>query len=63
MSEPRDYPPEQLPAHDRLADEHDEDGWDRALHGRMADHATGPDDEPRTEPYDPDADPFLRGEG
>ena len=48
----------QLPAHDRLADERDELGWDREQHGRMADHAS--DDEPETVPYDPYADPFLR---
>ncbi len=51
------YPPEQLPAHDRLADEQDELGWDRDQHGRFVDFAT--DDEPETVPYDPDADPFL----
>ena len=58
----REYPPEELPAHDRLADEDDESGWDRAEHGRMADYAA-PDDAVETVAYDPDADPFLRGEG
>ena len=38
--------PNDLPLHDRLADEYDEDGWDREVHGRMIDFAT--DDEPET---------------
>ena len=42
-----DYPPEELPAHDRLADDCDELGWDRDLHGRMLDAAT-PDDTVQT---------------
>lgn len=47
----------ELPAHDRLADDRDELGWDRDEHGRMLDHA---DDTPvETIPYDPAADPFL----
>ena len=47
----------ELPAHDQLADDLDELGWDRAAHGRMADHA---DDAPvPTVAYDPAADPFL----
>lgn len=56
MSDP--FPPEQLPAHDRLADADDELGWDRDLHGRLVDFAT--DDAPATVPYDPATDPFLR---
>jgi hypothetical protein len=28
--------------------------WDRETHGKMADYATDPDDEPQTEPYDPE---------
>ena len=39
------------PAPDRLADDSDQLDWDRAEHGRMADHATGPDDEPETIPW------------
>lgn len=58
MTGPVDYPPEQLPAHDRLADADDELGWDREAHGRMIDAAS--DDEPETVPYDPGNDPFLR---
>ena len=52
-----EYPREELPAHDRLADDQDELGWDREVHGLMADAAS--DDEPETVPYDPAADPFL----
>lgn len=59
MTQP-DYPPEQLPAHDQLADDADELGWDRDKHGRMADFAVPPGGEIQTEPYDPDRDPFLR---
>lgn len=58
MSEP-EYPPEELPPHDQLADEDDELGWDRSLHGLMAD-AAAPDDAVTTEPYDPASDPFLQ---
>jgi hypothetical protein len=58
-----DYPREQLPPHDRLADDQDELGWDRDKHGRFADFATGPEGEPETVPYDPADDPFLTGEG
>ena len=54
-----DYPPEQLPPHDQLADDQDELGWDREKHGRMRDHAA-PDDAVETVPYDPAADPFLQ---
>lgn len=53
----REYPPEELPAHDQLADDQDELGWDRSVHGLMADAAAPP---PETVPYDPAADPFLR---
>jgi hypothetical protein len=53
----KEYPPEELPKHDQLADEDDELGWDRDRFGSMADYAS--DDEPETVPYDPDADPFL----
>jgi hypothetical protein len=41
--------PEQLPKHDKLADEHDQLGWDRDKHGRMRDYATD-DAEVRTVP-------------
>jgi hypothetical protein len=51
MTEPRDYPPEELPAHDRLADENDELGWDVNEHGRMVDHAA-PDDAVQTVPWE-----------
>lgn len=51
--------PNELPPHDQLADEDDELGWDRELHGRMVD-AAAPYDAVTTEPYDPDSDPFLR---
>jgi hypothetical protein len=51
--------PNPLPAHDQLADGDDELGWDRELHGRMAD-AAAPDDAVTTTPYDPAADPFLQ---
>jgi hypothetical protein len=54
-------PDRDLPAHDQLADDRDELGWDRSVHGLMADAAT--DEEPETVPYDPADDPFLRGEG
>jgi hypothetical protein len=50
--------PDELPAHDRLADEDDVLGWDVDKHGRMADAAS--DEEPETIAYDPAADPFLR---
>ncbi len=30
--------------------------WDVEAHGRMAEHATGPEDEPTTVPYEPGAD-------
>jgi len=53
----RDYPPEELPPHDQLADENDQDGWDRELHGRFVDFAIA--EAPKTVPYDPDNDPFL----
>lgn len=53
-----DTGPNELPPHDRLADADDALGWDRALHGLMADAAS--DDEPETLPYDEAADPFLR---
>ena len=52
-----EYPPEELPAHDKLADDADELGWDRDLHGKFVDFAT--DDEPETVPYEPSDDPFL----
>ena len=49
----------ELPAHDKLADADDVLGWDRNVHGKMADHA---DDTPlETVAYDPDSDAFLRG--
>lgn len=54
----RNYLPEELPAHDRLADDQDELGWDVDAHGRMADSAE-PDDAVPTVPYDPASDPFL----
>lgn len=53
----RDYRPEELPAHDQLADADDELGWDRSVHGKMSDAAS--DDEPETVTYDPRTDPFL----
>lgn len=37
------YPPEQLPAHDRLADSDDELDWDRLRHGPMAAYANDGD--------------------
>lgn len=46
---------EEFPAHDQLADEDDELGWDREVHGLMADAAS--DDEPLTVPYDPESNP------
>lgn len=52
--------PNELPAHDQLADADDELGWDRELHGRMVD-AAAPDDAVGTMAYDPAADPFLTG--
>lgn len=55
-----DNPPEELPAHDQLADAEDALGWDRSVHGLMADHAA-PDDAVQTVPYDPATDPFLQG--
>lgn len=55
MSQPND-----LPAHDQLADADDELGWDRDVHGRMVD-AAAPDDAVTTVPYDPATDPFLAG--
>lgn len=54
-----EYPRHELPPHDQLADDQDQLGWDRELHGRMVDFA-GPDDAVETVPYDPAADPFLR---
>lgn len=53
------YPPEQLPAHDALADADDELGWDRSRHGLMADQSA-PDDAVTTVPYDPSNDPFVQ---
>jgi hypothetical protein len=49
-------PDQNTPPLDQLADEHDQDGWDRAKHGSFADYAT-PDDETATV----DADEYLRG--
>lgn len=43
MAEPVDYPPEELPAHDQLADDADELGWDVDQHGRMREFATDDD--------------------
>lgn len=57
MTGPVDYPPEQLPAHDRLADADDELDWNREAHGLMASAAS--DDEPETVLYDPANDTFL----
>jgi hypothetical protein len=34
--------------------EPDDLDWDPERDGRMADEATGPDEEPPTEPYDPE---------
>lgn len=53
------YSPEQLPAHDALADADDELGWDRSRHGLMADQSA-PDDAVTTVPYDPSNDPFVQ---
>lgn len=36
--------PSDLPPHDALADDEDELGWDRSLHGRMVDCATDGDE-------------------
>ena len=44
------WPPEQLPAHDRLADDQDELDWSRDRDGRMAEAAT--DTEPATTPWE-----------
>jgi hypothetical protein len=44
------WPAEQLPAHDRLADDRDELGWNVDVHGRMREFAT--DDEPATVPWE-----------
>lgn len=44
--------PDANPAPDQLADDHDQDDWDRDRDGRMADHATGPDGEPATIPWE-----------
>jgi hypothetical protein len=44
-----DYPPEELPPHDQLADDADELDWDVERDGPMAAAAT--DDEPATEPW------------
>lgn len=35
--------PNDLPRHDQLADDQDQLGWDRDLHGRMRDYATDDD--------------------
>ncbi len=51
-------PDPDLPAHDQLADDADELGWDREKHGRMSDHAA-PSGAVQTVPYDLDADRFL----
>jgi hypothetical protein len=56
----RDYSLEELPAHDQLADEDDELGWDREKHGLFADFSTGEDWAPKTVPYNPERDPFLQ---
>lgn len=42
------------PAHDELADDQDELGWDRAQHGRMRDQDTD-DDAIETTPFEPGA--------
>lgn len=44
------WPPEQLPAHDRLADEQDALDWNVDRDGRMRDYAT--DEEPPTLPWE-----------
>ncbi len=44
-------PDPDLPAHDRLADDADELGWDRGQHGRMREYATD-DAEVRTVPVE-----------
>jgi len=49
------HDPEANPPPDQLADDRDEDGWDRDKHGRMLDHQAG-DDAVRTVPYEPDSD-------
>jgi hypothetical protein len=46
------------PAPDELADDRDEDGWDRARHGTFADYATA-DDAVTTVP----AEEYLAGTG
>ncbi len=51
-------PDPDLPAHDQLADDADELGWDVEQHGRMRDYAA-PSGAVQSVPYDPDADPFL----
>lgn len=51
MTAPADRPPANV-----LADDHDEDGWDRALFGLFADYAE-PDDTVPTVP----ADEYLQG--
>lgn len=42
--------PDDLPAHDRLADPYDERDWDVERDGRMREHAT--EDEPLTIPWE-----------
>lgn len=45
--------PNELPAHDQLADDQDELDWDVKRDGRMADHATTSEDaEPITVPWE-----------
>ncbi len=46
-------PDPDLPAHDQLADDADELGWQRDTHGRMREYATD-DDEIRTVPTEPE---------
>lgn len=45
-----EYPPEELPAHDQLADNTDTLSWDRERDGRMAYFAVEAEEEIRTEP-------------
>jgi hypothetical protein len=54
VSSPREYPPEELPPHDQLADADDELDWEREQYGRMADAAAPP---PETVPYASGKDP------
>lgn len=50
-----------LPAHDELADDADEQDWDRSQLGPMAEAVTAHEDDeiPDVAPYDPARDKYL----